>query len=221
MFKCWGLNASGQLGDGTTTDRISPVDVNGLKDESAIALVAGDTHTCALMFTGRVVCWGENTYGQLGDGTTINSSLPVEVQSLPAGIVQLAAGSVFTCALTGDGKITCWGDGQDGRFGNGVTDSYLAPAEIVLIFTQDDPSPTWQPQFFDYYKSDTYLLDNAEAEVISGINKESQVEETAVIIKIEEYYLLALPNFGDESLKYFDQVIASFQMFMNGSYQPH
>jgi alpha-tubulin suppressor-like RCC1 family protein len=87
-IKCWGFNLYGQLGDGTTRDRRTPVSVK-LKDASDIA--AGQYHTCARIFTGVVKCWGENSYGQLGDGTKKTNRLtPVRVKKL-SGVPSSAA----------------------------------------------------------------------------------------------------------------------------------
>ena len=74
----WGLNSSGQLGDGTTTDSYTPVQVSGLTD--GIAISAGDLHTVALKNDGTVWAWGLNHSGQLGDGTTIGRNTPVQVK---------------------------------------------------------------------------------------------------------------------------------------------
>ncbi|PYP20711.1 MAG: hypothetical protein DMD53_09885, partial [Gemmatimonadetes bacterium] len=74
---CWGANVNGQLGDGTTTDRLSPVAVAGGLSFAAVS--AGDLHTCALTAGGAAYCWGYNGDGELGDGTTTNRLSPVLV----------------------------------------------------------------------------------------------------------------------------------------------
>jgi hypothetical protein len=84
-------------------------------------------------------------------------------------------------------------------------------ADIVLVFTQEDPSPSWISQYFDEYQSDAFWLGDIQARRISGINKESKVSEIVVLTKIGDYYLQALPNHGGASLEYFDRVISSLR----------
>ena len=104
---CWGWNGSGQLGDSSTTNRLTPVAVSGLGSGVA-AIVAGGYHTCALTTAGVVRCWGYNSTGQLGDGSTANRPTPVAVSGLGSGVAAIAAGS-HTCALTTAGAVRCWG----------------------------------------------------------------------------------------------------------------
>lgn len=82
---CWGHNDNGQLGNGTTTDRLVPSRVLGLGSNVA-AIAAGVDHTCALLKTGGVKCWGNNDYGQLGNGTRKNSTTRVDVQGLDSDV---------------------------------------------------------------------------------------------------------------------------------------
>ena len=80
--KCWGYNTYGQIGDGTTTDRTTPVPVLAGANTTLTNIVQISsyyTHTCALLANKTIVCWGYNTYGQIGDGTTTNRSYPVTV----------------------------------------------------------------------------------------------------------------------------------------------
>jgi alpha-tubulin suppressor-like RCC1 family protein len=122
--QCWGANRRGQLGDGTTIDRLTPVPVAGLSS-GVVALAAGAMHSCALTEAGGVKCWGDNGYLQLGmaggDRTT-----PVTVPGLASGVVAIAAGWWHTCALTRAGIIMCWGYNNAGQLGADPHEIYFS-----------------------------------------------------------------------------------------------
>lgn len=127
--KCWGENNQGQLGDGTTTDRYTPVDVSGLSSE-VTAITAGSSHTCALMSNGGVKCWGENSHGQLGDGTTTGRYTPVSVSGLGSSVTVIAAGAGYTCAITSNDGVKCWGINNFGQLGDGTTTDRYIPVDV-------------------------------------------------------------------------------------------
>jgi alpha-tubulin suppressor-like RCC1 family protein len=129
--KCWGLNDLGQLGDGTSETRLTPVDVSGLESE-VIALAAGSRHTCALTTSAGVKCWGDNSSGQLGDGTTTNRSTPVDVSGLTSAVTVLAAGSYHTCVITANAGASCWGSNYAGQLGNWTTIDSSTPVDVFF-----------------------------------------------------------------------------------------
>lgn len=127
--KCWGRNHAGQLGDGTTADRLGPVDVSGLGNVTAVA--GGDEATCALTGTGGVKCWGGNTFGGLGDGTTTARLAPVDVVGLTSGVAAISGGHIHVCALTMAGGVKCWGYNGYGGLGDGTTTDRSTPVNVV------------------------------------------------------------------------------------------
>jgi alpha-tubulin suppressor-like RCC1 family protein len=128
--KCWGWNLYGQLGDNSTTQRLTPVDVTGLAS-GVTAIAAGDNHTCALSTAGGVKCWGDNSRGQLGDNSTTQRMTPTDVAGLASGVTAIAAGIWHTCALTTAGRVKCWGWNGWGQLGDDSTTDRLTPVDVT------------------------------------------------------------------------------------------
>jgi alpha-tubulin suppressor-like RCC1 family protein len=132
---CWGSNAYGQLGDGTTTRSLVPVPVAG--GLTFVTLSAGFYHTCGIVTTGEAYCWGRNSPnsiqesvgGQVGDGTTTDRPLPTLVSG---GLTykSISAGEVSSCGVTTAGVAYCWGDNEYGQLGTNNTTSFQVPAKL-------------------------------------------------------------------------------------------
>jgi alpha-tubulin suppressor-like RCC1 family protein len=119
---CWGKNANGQLGDGSTTDRQAPVATSSFGSGHSVSYIsAGYDHTCALLTDGGVRCWGSNGNGQLGDGSKNDRSTPSSTDiNLGSGYtsIGISAGGGHTCAMLNDGDMKCWGASGSGQLGN-------------------------------------------------------------------------------------------------------
>ncbi|GAA2604968.1 chromosome condensation regulator RCC1 [Actinomadura fulvescens] len=136
----WGRNDYGQLGDGTMTDRREPVRVAGpyglpvLRDIAFIT--AGEQHNFALRGDGSVVAWGNNTAGQLGDGTTASTPRPVQVAGVRSprlrGVARIVAGEAYGVAVLTDGSVLTWGSGSRGQLGSGTRAPRTRPGPVVL-----------------------------------------------------------------------------------------
>jgi alpha-tubulin suppressor-like RCC1 family protein len=144
--QCWGANYSGQLGNGTTTDSPVPVTVSGIggfhlcpggggcaQPPHVVALGVGNMndHSCAVMLGGTVMCWGDNTFGQLGVDplTMTNSSTPVPVTGI-TNATAVALGYGHTCALLSDNTVKCWGWNILGQLGNGTATDSSVPVTV-------------------------------------------------------------------------------------------
>jgi hypothetical protein len=146
--RCWGSNGDGQLGNGhdedvgDDVDEMPPVAVQDIA--GAIQLVAGDLHNCVLLQAGSVRCWGNNSDGQLGDGSTTSShegsfdSHPPSLVDLGAPVEQITAGENHTCALLRGGMVRCWGFNGHSQLGYedkqciGDQPGEMPPADVVL-----------------------------------------------------------------------------------------
>jgi alpha-tubulin suppressor-like RCC1 family protein len=133
----WGDNATGQLGDGTTTGRDTPAAVPGLSGIVAIAaggagnLAGGMSlgHSLALKSDGTLWVWGSNAAGQLGDGTKTNRLSPVQVPGL-SNVAGIAGGGLHSAAYLSDGSLWTWGNNQHGQLGDGSTIERLSPVQV-------------------------------------------------------------------------------------------
>ena len=136
---CWGNNtfsdgeSEGRLGDGSNTSSRFPRSVSLPVGRTAISIDAGIDHTCAILDDSSAVCWGLNEQGQLGDGTTNNSSTPVSV-SMPTGlgVAEISAGWIHTCAVATNGSVYCWGYHEEGALGLGEDVDSDVPAYVDL-----------------------------------------------------------------------------------------
>ncbi len=129
--RCWGSNLGGQLGDGTFEDRDIPVVVTNAAGDGPLtgvrAITAGNLHTCAVLSSGQVRCWGSNEAGQLGNGGQGLSPRrrPVVVRAVTGtgplqGVAQVMAGIHYTCAVLATGQARCWGLNHDGQLADGT-----------------------------------------------------------------------------------------------------
>jgi alpha-tubulin suppressor-like RCC1 family protein len=128
--QCWGEDDYGECGDNATNFQdLSPVDVmtsSTTKLANASHVVLGNTHSCAILSNGDLVCWGDDTYGELGDGkTNTQSSLAIKA-TVVSGVTAVALGGdgfnyAHTCAIVAGGAVKCWGSNDFGQLGDGTT----------------------------------------------------------------------------------------------------
>ena len=122
----WGYNAHSQLGDGTFNTGRTPVAVNLPNGRTARAVSTSSFHTCAILDNGTLHCWGNNSYGQLGDDSTTSQGSPTEVAfSDNKTALAVSSGNRHTCAILSDDSLVCWGYNNNGQLGVARDDSEL------------------------------------------------------------------------------------------------
>ena len=129
--QCWGGHDTGQAGNGTkgSTAPLKPTPVVGMTAATAVDVAL---QTSCAVSNGSVWCWGKNSSGQLGNGTTADSPTPVTVPGI-GGASAVGVGDGYTCAAGADFGVKCWGDGRDGALGNGSTAQSLTPVSVQLV----------------------------------------------------------------------------------------
>ena len=133
---CWGWNNYGQLGDGTTTDRSTPTQTSSLgTGRTAVAISSGGIQTCAVLDDASVSCWGDNWYGELGDGTTTQRNTPTPTSSLGTGrtAVAISSGYGHACAVLDNASVSCWGYNAYGQIGDGTTTNRNTPTQTSSL----------------------------------------------------------------------------------------
>jgi alpha-tubulin suppressor-like RCC1 family protein len=139
MVKCWGSNSSGQLGNGRRNSYGPTVTVKGIRNATAVSagdndfVSQGDGFTCALLRSGKIKCWGDNSSGQLGNpafSSAARSLTPVQVSGI-ANATQVSAGNGHACALLSDGTVKCWGDDRIGQLGDGGKTVNPTPVDVI------------------------------------------------------------------------------------------
>jgi alpha-tubulin suppressor-like RCC1 family protein len=126
--QCWGNNDFGELGDGTTIMRSSPVSVVGLSNVKKIA--SGGSFTCAATEDGSAKCWGANIFGRLGLNSAIAmSTVPTNVIGI-SNVIDIAAGAAHACAINSSGDVYCWGDNTYGQTSDLITHTVSAPIKV-------------------------------------------------------------------------------------------
>jgi alpha-tubulin suppressor-like RCC1 family protein len=195
--RCWGTNWSGQLGDGSTVTRFQPQDVSGLQ-VGVQTVDAGGMHTCALLTAGSVRCWGNNFYGQLGDGTKQDRLAPVAVSGLAGSVDALSVGRYDTCVLL-DGSPWCWGLANGpvpvkvGGLGEQVQ-AILPGGGYMCAITQNGGSKCWGANQYGQLGDGTYDKRTLPVDVV-GLTGDASVRVAA--LSADAYHTCALASNGE------------------------
>ncbi len=206
----WGFNSTGQLGDGTTTTRLTPVPVSGLA--SGVTAVAGggfvgnpEYAQSLAVQNGAAFAWGHNTFGQLGDGTTTTRLTPVPVSGMGSGVTAIAAGTFHTLAVQ-NGKLWAWGSNDSGELGIGVfptglpsNSSWRYPTPVAVIGMDSGVTAVAAGRYFS--------LAVKEGGVYSwGRNDSGQLGDGSFVLKTNTPQLVAGLESGATAVAAFDDI---------------
>jgi alpha-tubulin suppressor-like RCC1 family protein len=132
QVRCWGRGSSGQLGDGTVTSASATVAVRDVNTAIAVSVGGDGRHTCAVYRSGSVQCWGDNEFGQLGNGRTAVTAAPVPVAALTSAR-SVATYESHSCSVLSDATVQCWGSNEFGQLGNGTVAGGIEPRAVVQL----------------------------------------------------------------------------------------
>lgn len=128
--RCWGYNYYGQLGTGNTVSSLKSVEVLGIPAVKQVA--SGGNHVCAVTDVGgRVYCWGQNTYGQVGNGDNSGQNVLIPVDIGLTNVAEVTAGLFHTCARLNTGAVKCWGRNIDRQLGDGTDITRYSPVDVI------------------------------------------------------------------------------------------
>lgn len=133
---CWGISDDGELGDSENTINYYPFEITSTNSGDLKKVASGDNHTCAINLYGELYCWGDNSFNQLGDGTSNNSNEPVKVDDSLYPVedekfIKVLASNEFSCALSTVGLLYCWGDNENNQLATNSIDESFSPKLIV------------------------------------------------------------------------------------------
>ena len=172
-----------------TAETITPIpfEITGLPT-NVRAITVGGLHGCAVSGEGMVWCWGDNTYGQLGDGTTTSPETAVAVRGLGEPVQALAAGLSHACALTTEGNVWCWGNNQSGQLGDGTTDSHASPVRVIGLNREI------QAIVASSVSESTCALDTTQTAWCWGVNTYGQLGDGTTINRYTPVAVIGIPN---------------------------
>jgi alpha-tubulin suppressor-like RCC1 family protein len=140
--RAWGYNVNGQTGDGTSgNDEMTPVTVSGLPAVTSVA--TGVYASFAVTASGTAYGWGANFEGELGDGTTVQRTVPTQITALGSSVQAISGGQNHTLALLTDGTVRAWGRNSNGQLGNGTTTASLTPQIVSGLTSVAQVSAGW------------------------------------------------------------------------------